>query len=386
MMSRDAVLTSGPADTAIQGKKRILMACPWGPAGGGMYRVVDYLMTQARDQKNASARLEGLDTRGQGSALSSLKVLARAVHTLWQGHRRGDVAGVHIHLAERLSLLRKTVLMLACQALSLPMIVHLHAAQFAQFYQRLPRFARWLTRRILQIPPVIVVLGPASRRFVTEVLEVPTAKVRIVPNGVPPAPLPRSLQTRTRQILFVGNLSERKGVGDLLQALSLPGWDRAHTRVILAGGGDVAGYRHQAQALGLGDWVEWTGWVEREQVAQLMASADILVLPSYDEGLPLVILEAMAQAVAVVCTPVGEIPELMEDGQHALFVTPGDPQGLARQLQRLLHDEPLRLQLAQAGQQLHRREFSMATFDSRIAELHQEFFGCSARKLDSDPN
>ncbi len=386
MMSRDAVLTSGPADTAIRGKKRILMACPWGPAGGGMYRVVDYLMTQARDQKKASARLEGLDTRGQGSALSSLKVLARAVHTLWQGHRRGDVAGIHIHLAERLSLLRKTVLMLACQALSLPMIVHLHAAQFAQFYQRLPRFARWLTRRILQIPPVIVVLGPASRRFVTEVLEVPTAKVRIVPNGVPAAPLPRSLQTSMRQILFVGKLSERKGVGDLLQALSLPGWDRAHTRVILAGGGDVAGYRHQAQALGLVDWVEWTGWVEREQVAQLMASADILVLPSYDEGLPLVILEAMAQAVAVVCTPVGEIPELMEDGQHALFVTPGDPQGLARQLQRLLHDEPLRLQLAQAGQQLHRREFSMATFDSRIAELHQEFFGCSARKLDSDPN
>jgi glycosyltransferase involved in cell wall biosynthesis len=318
--------------------------------------------------------------------LSSLKVLARAVRTLWQGHRRGDVAGVHIHLAERLSLLRKTTLMLACQALSLPMIVHLHAAQFAQFYERLPRFARWLTRRILQIPPVIVVLGPASRRFVTEVLNVPTAKVRIVPNGVPAAPLPRSLQTRTRQILFVGNLSERKGVGDLLQALSLPGWDRAHTRVILAGGGDVAGYRHQAQALGLGDWVEWTGWVERDQVAQLMASADILVLPSYDEGLPLVILEAMAQGVAVVCTPVGEIGQVIENQHQALFVSPGDPQGLAGQLQRLLNDEALRLQLAQAGQKLHRREFSMATFDSRISELHQEFFGCNARKLDSDPN
>lgn len=386
MMSRDAVLTSDTADTAIRGTKRILMACPWGPAGGGMYRVVDYLMTQAQDQKNASARLEGLDTRGQGSALSSLKVLARAVRTLWQGHRRGDVAGVHIHLAERLSLLRKTVLMLGCKALSLPMIVHLHAAQFAQFYRGLPRFARWLTRRILQIPPVIVVLGPASRRFVTEVLEVPTAKVRIVPNGVPAAPLPRSLQARTRQILFVGNLSERKGVGDLLQALSLPGWDRAHTRVILAGGGDVAGYRHQAQALGLGDWVEWTGWVEREQVAQLMASADILVLPSYDEGLPLVILEAMAQSVAVVCTPVGEIPELIQDGLHALFVAPGDAPALARQLQRLLHDEPLRLQLAQAGQHLHGQEFSMTRFESRIAQLHQELFGCSARKLDSDPN
>jgi glycosyltransferase involved in cell wall biosynthesis len=94
----------------------------------------------------------------------------------------------------------------------------------------------------------------------------------------------------------------------------------------------------------------------------------------------------MAQAVAVVCTPVGEIPERIQDGQHALFVAPGDAPALAQQLQRLLHDEPLRLQLAQAGQRLHSREFSMARFESRIAELHQEFFGCSARKLDSDPN
>lgn len=351
-----------------------------------MYRVVDYLMTRAGDQAHSSAQLEGLDTRGQGSALSSLGVLARALRTLWQGHRRGDVAGVHIHLAERLSLLRKAILMLACQALSLPMIVHLHAAQFPQFYQRLPRFARWLTRRLLRMAPVIVVLGPASRRFVTQVLQVPAAKVRIVYNGVPSAPLPRSLAGPVRQILFVGNLSQRKGVGDLLQALTLPGWDRAHTRVVLAGGGDVVGYRRKAQALGLGDWVEWTGWLEREQVAQLMAGADILVLPSYDEGLPLVILEAMAQAVAVVCTPVGEIPELITDGQQALFVAPGNAPDLARQLQRLLRDEPLRLQLAQAGQRLHRQEFSMTRFESRIAQLHQEFFGCSAQKLESDPN
>ena len=67
-----------------------------------------------------------------------------------------------------------------------------------------------------------------------------------------------------------------------------------------------------------------------------MARADILVLPSYDEGLPLVILEAMAQAVAVVCTPVGEIGQVIADGQQALFVTAGDVPALAHQLQQVL--------------------------------------------------
>jgi glycosyltransferase involved in cell wall biosynthesis len=373
-----AVSTSGSA--ALRRPRRILMACPWGPVGGGMYRVVDYLMRQPAKTGDTDTQLEGLDTRGQGSALSSLRVLARALHTVWRGHRQGDLAGVHIHLAERMSLLRKAVLMLACKGLRVPMMVHLHAAQFPQFYERLPGLARWLTRHLLQLPPLIVVLGPRSQAFVVDTLKVPAERVRMVPNGVPAASRPRLRSASMRTVLFVGNLSERKGVGDLLRALRLPGWDRTHTRIVLAGGGDVQGYRQQAQALGLGEWVEWTGWVEREQVAALMAAADVLVLPSYDEGLPLVILEAMAQSVAVVCTPVGEIDHWIQDGEHAVFVAPGDVEALAQHLQRLLADDALRERLAQAGQRLHADEFSMSRFGSRIGQLHRECFGTAANE------
>lgn len=357
--------------------RRILMACPWGPVGGGMYRVVDYLMSQAPESADMGLQLEALDTRGQGSALSSLRVLARALRTVWEGHRRGDLAGVHIHLAERMSLLRKGLLMLTCKSLRVPMIVHLHAAQFPQFYSRLPVLARWLTRRLLQLPPLIVVLGSRSQAFVIEELGVPADRVRIVPNGVPAANRPRLRDASVRTVLFVGNLSERKGVGDLLRALTQPGWDRSHTRVVLAGGGDVEGYRRKAQALGLGDWLEWTGWAGRDQIAALMAAADVLVLPSYDEGLPLVILEAMAQSVAVVCTPVGEIAHWIQDEEHALFVAPGDVMALSQQLQRVLGDDLLRERLAAAGQRLHAKEFSLPRFRSRVMDLHQEFFGAA---------
>jgi len=287
------------------------------------------------------------------------------------------LAGVHIHLAERMSLLRKGLLMLTCKSLRVPMIVHLHAAQFPQFYSRLPALARWLTRRLLQLPPLIVVLGPRSQAFVIEELGVPADRVRIVPNGVPSARRPRLRNASVRTVLFVGNLSERKGVGDLLQALTQPGWDRSHTRVVLAGGGDVEGYRRKAQALGLGDWLEWTGWAGRDQIAALMAAADVLVLPSYDEGLPLVILEAMAQSVAVVCTPVGEIAHWIQDEEHALFVAPGDVMALSQQLQRVLGDDLLRERLAAAGQRLHAKEFSLPRFRSRVMDLHQEFFGAA---------
>ena len=357
--------------------KRILMACPWGPVGGGMYRVVDYLIAHHKAQAtpgNAELRLEGLDTRGQGSALSSAPVLMRALGVVLRGRLRGDLAGVHIHMAERLSLVRKGMLMLACRALGLPMIVHLHAAQFPQFYRRLPAPARWLTRSVLRLPQGLIVLGQSSWDFVTTELKVPPERVSIVLNGVPDPSVPRRLPAAHKRVLFVGNLSQRKGVGDLLQALSLPGWHRQHTRVVLAGGGDVESYRGQAQALGLGDWVEFTGWLDQTQVAQQMAQADVLVLPSYDEGLPLVILEAMAQGVAVVCTPVGEIGQVIEGGQQALFVAPGDPTALAHQLQQVLGDEALRSRLEQAGRALYAQRFSMAQFQNQIAALHRRYF------------
>jgi glycosyltransferase involved in cell wall biosynthesis len=349
-----------------------------GPIGGGMARVVDYLIDASHQGAGASAApLVALDTRGQGSAARSLWVLLGAMRVLIAARR--DVAGVHIHLAERLSLLRKSMLMLLCKALGLPMIVHLHAAQFAPFYRQLPAPARWLTRRVLQLPAGLIVLGQRASDFLTEEMGVPAQRVHIVPNGVPAPSIARSRNADIRQVLFVGNLSERKGVSDLLQALCLPGWDRAHTQVLLAGGGDVEGYRAQAQAMGLDAWVQWTGWLGPQQVAQRLAQADVLVLPSYDEGLPLVILEAMAQGVAVVCTPVGEIAHFIADEQEALFVQPGDSQALARQVQRVLADEALRSRLETAGHKLYASRFSMERFSSEIAHLHKQHFDLRPR-------
>jgi glycosyltransferase involved in cell wall biosynthesis len=344
-----------------------------GPIGGGMARVVDYLISASHKGAGASAApLVALDTRGQGSAARSLWVLLGAMRVLVA--QRKDVAGVHIHLAERLSLLRKGMLMLLCKALGLPMIVHLHAAQFAPFYRQLPAPARWLTRRVLQLPAGQIVLGQRASEFMTDEIGVPAHRVHIVPNGVPAPLVERRRDAAVRQVLFVGNLSERKGVSDLLRALGLPGWDRARTQVLLAGGGDVQSYRAQAQAMGLDPWLQFTGWLGPQQVAQRMAQADVLVLPSYDEGLPLVILEAMAQGVAVVCTPVGEIAQFITDEQEALFVQPGDSQALARQIQRVLADDALRSRLEAAGQQLYARRFSMERFCTDIARLHEQHF------------
>lgn len=372
-----------------RGRERtILVACPWTPVGGGMFKVADYLIRAQADPRQVSgsegppvalARLKPLDTRGSGSSAASLLVLVGALAALVRGRIRGEVAGVHVNMAERLSLVRKGLVVVTCRALGLPVVLHLHAAELHRAWPALPAPARALARWMFSLPRACIVLGPQSAEFVTGALRVPPERVVAVSNGVPP---PRQARRRRErdglQLLFVGNLSARKGLPELLQAMALPVLAALPITLTLAGGGDLPGWRARADRLGLGDRVRFCGWTDGAKLAGLMASADALVLPSHDEGLPLVILEALAQGLPVVCTPVGEIAACLQDGRHALFVPPGDAVGLARALARLLGDATLREQLALEGRSLWQREFSISRFFSRIAAVHSRCFGACA--------
>lgn len=365
----------------------IYIACPWTPMGGGMFKVADYLIqAQASSSAIASvdaAELRPLDTRGGANALYSFWVLATALARIARGKFSGRLAGVHVNMAERLSLFRKGAVIVACRALGVPVVLHLHAAQLHPFYHSLPRPLRALTRWMFSLPASCVVLGTAARRFVIEDLGVAEERVDIVINGVPEPTHARRIagEAAVQRVLFVGNLSERKGVSDLLQALALPGFDTTQLEVILAGGGDVQAYEAKARELGIAGFVRFAGWSDQQQVARLMARADVLVLPSYDEGLPLVILEALANGVAVVCSPVGEIPSVLQDGVNACFVPPGDVTGIAATLQQVLQDDGLRGALEQSGRALYERKFSIARFFSSVAHIHQRDFGVAGRAL-----
>ena len=359
----------------------IYIACPWTPKGGGMFKVADYLI-QAQDNDAAgAAALLPLDTRGGGNALYSFCILATALAKLAHGRFNGKLSGVHVNMAERLSLFRKSAVVVMCRTLGIPVVLHVHAAQLPHFYRRLPGLLQRTTRWVFSLPAVCVVLGEEAKRFITEELMVPCHRVEVIINGVPEPSHQRRVvaESPIQRIFFLGNLLERKGVSDLLQALSLPGFDAMRLEVTLSGGGDITAYQAKAQQLGIANFVRFTGWADQQQVAQLMAQADVLILPSYDEGLPLVILEALANSVAVVCTPVGEIPAILSDGVNACFVQPGDVSGIAHALQRVLNEPLLRQTLEQNGRRLYEEKFSFARFFTSVARLHQSHFGTAGK-------
>lgn len=387
-MSHEGSAPAGDTRDAAAGgsaSRFIYIAVPWTPVGGGMYKVADYLIqSQSPHAPAGAAQLRPLDSRGARSPAASLWVLLTALLRILAGRLRGQLAGVHVNVGERLSLVRKAAILAWSRALGVPVVLHLHA-RMQPFYRQLPAPLQALTRRVFALASCVVVIGPQARRFVTGELGVPAHRVEIVPNGVPAATEPRRRRQPgdPQRVLFLGNLGPRKGVDDLLRALAHPGFERERLEVTIAGGGDVAGYRAQARQLGIADFVHLPGWCDQERTAVLLANADVLVLPSYDEVLPLVMLEAFANGVAVVCTGLGEIPSVVSDGVEALLVEAGDVERLAQTLQRVLREPQLLAALERNGHALYLRQFALPKFFAAIARVHERAFGTAGRPRDA---
>ena len=354
-----------------QPQRIVFLACPYGEIGGGMGSIMAYLAALGIDS-SGQFRLSPLETRGGGRIIFSPFFLFIAICRILFETICGRLALVHVNLADGGSVYRKALLILAAKAVGTPVLLHIHAGRIIPFYNSRGWFGKALLGVAVRTADHCIVLGSLWRDWLTDILGVPRRFISIIPNGVPATPHPRKPRTEGQpfRVIFVGNLLPDKGVADLLAAFARPELQGAVVTLTLAGGGDVARYQMIANELGLGSRVRFTGWIGQSAVRELLAESDALVLPSYHEALPLVVLEALASQVPVICTPVGAIPDMLPKGKVALFVRPGDPDGLAATILRLSGSTILQERLSREGFALYRRSFTMEAFTERLSELY----------------
>lgn len=245
------------------------------------------------------------------------------------------------------------------------------------------RFQRVWIKAVMNGATHILCQGPTWQRFAKDFLGYPESRAPIVQNWSATRSLLmigdlRSLRSTIYgpRLLFLGWLEREKGVFELLEAcLSLS--KRYKFRLVIAGRGHAeAQARDFVQSHGLRKFVEFAGWVQGEAKELLFANSDILILPSWVEGFPNAIIEAMAAKLAVVVTKVGNVPDLITDRQQGLLVPPKDKEALEQSIEQLLIDPQAREQLAQRGHAFARENFSaeqgaaklVAVIDEAIAE------------------
>ncbi len=336
----------------------VVVLTPRGLGGtGGVDRLMDSLRGPLAARSDVRVRL--LTTRGSRTWASPAVALA----ALCAWRRRV----IHVNLGAHGGCYRKMLLLAIPRLLGTPYVLHLHGSAFEGFWARAPAPLRRRIDRLFADAAQVIVLGETGRRLVTERAPRAAQRTAVLPNATPPFTLPRSSSPSAR-ILFLGELGPRKGADVLVEALGRlpPGgpW-----RAVIAGDGDRAALGRRVRALGLAEQVDLPGWLDPMGVNACLAASDILVLPSFEETLPMAVVEAFGAGLAVIATPVGSLADILIPEETGLFVAPSDAEGLAQAIHRLAAAPELRQSLGQAAKAYHARRLSIGPYCDELVDL-----------------
>lgn len=347
---------------------RILIVGP-APAGpnsrGGMATVMKLML----DHPDRRFAVRSVPTFVDGTVLQRARagIAGMTVSALLVLLGRVDV--LHVHLSHGGSVVRKSVPMLAARIRRVPVVVHAHSYGFADWMDRLPALARPLVRQALPADRWLV-LGTSLSTEYARSLNLSPSQVQVLYN---PVALPEvSTRTAGRDrvvIVSLGRLGRRKGSYDLVEAIRLLEPElRNRVRVVAAGDGEVTDVRDAVSKAGVDDTITVLDWLAPTERDELLRSADIFALPSYEEGLPMAMLEAMGMGLVPVTTPVGGIPEVVTDGEHGILVAPGDSRNLSDAIAVLVGDEVLRARMATAARR-RAEDFDISTWYDALATV-----------------
>ena len=284
-----------------------------------------------------------------------------------------QVSVVHVHTASRASFWRKSVFVLLAFLARRPVILHLHGAEFHIFYEKESGpMAKRFIRFIFNNAKRIIVLSTQWKRIVSNISN--NKHIVCIFNPVEiEDPIAISAFSRKKNILlFLGELGKRKGTFDLLDALVRLKTKFPDVKLLCGGDGDLERVAARARTLGISDSVEIMGWVAGDAKRRLLAEATVYVLPSYNEGLPMSLLEALAAGLPVISTPVGGIPDALEDGIEGYLIEPGNIDALSHAIEKLLCDEQCRTQMGVAGRKKVEQYFTPEQVLPQLETLYRE--------------
>jgi glycosyltransferase involved in cell wall biosynthesis len=334
---------------------------------GGIATIQNLMLKHAP----ANIRIQHIASHDEGSAFLRIVVFSKALgRLLWAliWHR---IDIVHVHISDGGSIVRKTIIALIAFLFRKPVVMHANGSVFHLNYAKmsplLQRGFRWVFQRCAAFLPVTTYW----RDYYTTQLGLAKHQVVVLPN---PAELPDQIPDRRHarpvKFVFCGRLGKRKGAFDCIQAFAdMPAHLRQQAELWMAGDGEVEQARQMVAQLQLTEQVKLLGWIGTAERDRLLEQADVFVLPTNNEGLPLALIEAMCYGLPVLTTPSSGISDIVTSGKNGLLVMPGDIAAISAAMQQLVADEPLRLAMGKAGRTMA-AALDVKSFWANLAEIY----------------
>lgn len=346
---------------------KVLMVGPDLALHGGIVSVVKGYLEGGLPQ--ACDGFEYFGTGVGSSKLGKSAAFARALVRYRRIMPKYDI--VHLHISARGSYKRKSIMARMAHKAGKRVILHDHDGEFAKAFEEGGDDYRRDVKETFGLADCVVVLSEEWRDYFAENVCDPN-RIAVVHNGVV-VPASSCSPCSHQDVLFLGRLDARKSPDVLLRASREILSRFPDTKIVFGGDGDVEKNKTLAAELGIADRCEFHGWVAGAEREELFERAAVYCLPSKNEGLPMSVLEAMARGIPTVATPVGGIPQVINDGVDGVLIPVDNYQALAVALNHLLESSELRKEMGTLA-----RKKILSSFDINL--LLNEILGiyCNA--------
>jgi len=276
----------------------------------------------------------------------------------------------HFHVSHRGSFYRKLVLVGIAKLFRCKVIAQIHGSDFEDFITK-RAVNRWLARRMLAAADVVIVLSDRWKAKMASISKKATV-VKLFNPACPPERRTVRKSDGALTVLFLGELSLRKGTYDLLHCIKEQRsyYEKKRVKFIIAGNGDVEEVKKIVERNVLNDVVSVPGWVSGDVKKSYLSNADIYILPSYHEQMPMSILEAMAYGLPIISTRVAGIPEMVDDGLNGILIDPGDTEKLNSALKELIESKACRGVMGQKSMKIVAEKFDGAIIIERLVSIY----------------
>lgn len=273
---------------------------------------------------------------------------------------------VHVHSSYKGSFFRKAIILNIAKFFNKKTIFHLHGSEFSIFYKKSPSFIKKMITNTLDKTDLIIVL---SEQWKSAILNISTNKnVKVLYNPTVMKEL-NAIQPESIKIACMGILCKRKGTYDIIEAAK---YINSDVEINLYGDGNIEEFKKLISDNNLQQKVKIIGWISGKEKDEALKNSAIYILPSYNEGLPMSILEALAVGLPIISTPVGGISEAVENGVNGFLIQPGDYQSLADKIDLLANDKALRSQMGQESYKIAKEKFDIKIIIKQLQDLYTE--------------
>lgn len=348
-------------------KIKVLMVGPDRGVHGGISAVVNEFYAAGLDQE---IELKYIGTMKEGSKLKKLLVAAFAYARFCRELGWCDV--VHAHFSSDSSFMRKSLFIKRAKKAGKKIVLHQHGGDFKTYYgKQLDEKGKDYVRKILDMGDIMLVLTEGWKEFFGGLTD--PSKIKVFPNGIRVSGMCTDGDAGNKdydKVLFLGRICKDKGIDELLKSMEEIYSSNSKAHLYIGGIYEDVSYKEKVEACS--DFVTCLGWITGEEKDKYLDQCGILVLPSYYEGFPVSIIEALFRETAVAASAVGGIPEIIDDGVNGILFPPKDVNALKKALELLMNDRENAALMGKRGRKKVIEKYSVEENIRRLIDIYNE--------------